>query len=126
MITQPFVFIRCNGKYVRLALHEILYLESKKNYVQVVTEQKSFLALITLRQLEQELPAEMFCRVHRSFIVAVNHVVAFDNDTVQVLQKQIPISEQYRQALPARVTILGHEARTKNPLSNVNVDSLLN
>jgi DNA-binding LytR/AlgR family response regulator len=123
---QPFFFIRNNGRYVKLPVHEIMYLESKKNYVQVVTEQKTFLALITLRQLEEELPAELFCRVHRSFIVSMNHVTAFDNDTVQVDKKQIPISEQYRQALPGRVKILGNDTRNKNTLSKLNVDSLLN
>ena len=111
---QPFFFIRNNGRYVKLPVHEIMYLESKKNYVQVVTEQKTFLALITLRQLELELPAELFCRVHRSFIVSMNHVAAFDNDTVQIDNKEIPIRQHKPQPHPRPENIHAKQTRNKN------------
>lgn len=119
-------FIRCNNRYVKINLQDILYLEAKKNYVQVVTIKEKHLALISLRQLEAELPPSLFCRVHRSFIVSLNHIAAFDHLTVQIEKKQIPISEQFRDVLPGRVKIISSETRKKKSVSKVNVDSLLN
>lgn len=106
-------FIRCDGKYVRIDLQEIQYLESLKNYVRIVTHSRSHLVLISLRQLENELPPELFVRVHRSYLVSLSHIRAFDHDTVFIANKTIPISPVYRPALTSRVKVLQSETRLR-------------
>jgi DNA-binding LytR/AlgR family response regulator len=111
--TQPFFFIRSDGRYIKISFAEILYLESVKNYVRIVTMQKSWLVLMSLRHIEKELPADRFCRVHRSYVVSLYHIVSFDNETVHLEHKQIPIGNRFRQALPERVRILNGDVRSR-------------
>lgn len=103
---QPHFFIRCDGKFTRVDTREIRYLESLANYVKIVTTAKTYLVLMSLRQLEEELPAGEFCRVHRSYIVSLSHIQSFDQDLVYLGEVTIPINPQYKQALQAKVKVL--------------------
>lgn len=123
---QPFFFIRSDGRYIKISFSDILYLESVKNYVRIVTTQKSWLVLMSLRQIEKELPADRFCRVHRSFVVSLYHIVSFDHEMVQLEQKQIPIGNRFRQALPDKVKILNGDARSRAAYSHMEIESVLN
>jgi DNA-binding LytR/AlgR family response regulator len=110
----PFFFIRSDGRYIKIAFGDIMYLESVKNYVRIVTSQKSWLVLMSLRQIEKEMPSDMFCRVHRSFVVSLYHIISFDNEMVQLAGKQIPIGNRFRHSLPASVKILNADVRSRN------------
>lgn len=123
---QPFFFIRSDGRYIKIAFADILYLESVKNYVRIVTGQKSWLVLMSLRYIEKELPADMFCRVHRSYVVSMYHIISFDNEMVQIAHKQIPIGNRFRQALPARVKILNGDLRSRSLYAHLDADGVLN
>ena len=124
--TQPFFFIRNNGRYIKISFADILYLESVKNYVRIVTVQKNWLVLMSLRHIEKELPADMFCRVHRSYVVSLYHIVSFDNEMVQMEHKQIPIGNRFRQTLPGRVKILNGDVRSRNILAHLDAEGVLN
>ncbi len=106
-------FIRCDGKYIRINMADILYIKSLKNYVRIVTATKIYLVLISMAQLEKELPANQFCRVHRSYIVAINHISFFDQQMVYIDKDQIPINPVYKNALQTKVKVLVSETRTK-------------
>ena len=56
------------------------------------------------------MPDNLFCRVHRSFIVSLEHVDAFDKDTVYMAQANIPIGESYRRVMEKHITLLVKEA----------------
>lgn len=103
---HPDFFIRCDGKYIRIDTREIRYLESLKNYVRIATATRSYLTLISLVQLETELPASQFCRVHRSYIVSIPHILSFDHESVYLDDKIIPIGQMYKSALPGKVRVL--------------------
>jgi len=107
---QPWFFIRSNSRYVKVNLCDIVYAEALKNYVRIVTPQKNWLVLLSLKELEKALPGDCFCRVHRSFMVSLEHVLSFDRDTVYMPQANIPIGESYRQALENTITLLVREA----------------
>lgn len=107
---QPWFFIRSNSRYVKVNLCDIIYAEALKNYVRIVTPQKNWLVLLSMKELERALPADSFCRVHRSFIVSLEHVHSFDRDTVYTQHANIPIGESYRQVLENTITLLVREA----------------
>jgi DNA-binding LytR/AlgR family response regulator len=121
----PFFFIRSDGRYIKIAFGDIVYLESVKNYVRIVTTQKSWLVLMSLRQIEKEMPSDMFCRVHRSFMVSLYHIVSFDNEMVQLATRQVPIGNRFRQALPASVKILNADVRNRPSYTAVDADDEL-
>ncbi len=91
-----FFFIRTDNKYVKVNFHEINYVEACGNYVRIVTPNKSFIVLLSMKQMEKVLPCKLFCRVHRSYIVALNSITAFDHELVYLDNKHIPLSDFYK------------------------------
>ena len=70
------------------------------------------MTLITMKQIEQLLPAALFRRIHKSYIVSMDRVVEFDSDTVYLKNKQLPIGENYRQAFENSLLIAKSEYKT--------------
>jgi len=101
----PHLFVRADRKNVKIQLHEILYLESLKDYVRIVTANGKFLTKETITHFENVLPAEQFLRVHRSFIVSKDKVSALSVDGLEIGKTVIPIGRMYKMGVEK--TILG-------------------
>ena len=107
---QSFFFIRHEGRNVRVDFRQIVYIESRKNYTRLVLEDRpTVLVLVTLKQWERLLPRDLFCRIHRGYIVSIEKVQSFDNKFVYLPGEKIAIGEQYRNALADAVIILANE-----------------
>ncbi len=85
-------FIKSDGQYIKINLEDVLYFESERDYIFIHTEQKRHLTLLSLKQLEKELPSEKFIRVHRSYIVALDRVELMDGNLLKIQGKKIPVS----------------------------------
>lgn len=99
--TQPeYLFVYANYQLIRIDVAQILYVESMADYIKIFLEDqaKPVITLMTLKVVEQKLPANHFVRLHRSFIVAINKVIAVTKTSVQVDRATIPVSEPYREA----------------------------
>ncbi len=116
---QSFFFIRQDGRNVKVDFQQILYIEARKNYTRLVMTDRSAMVLITLKQWEKVLPPELFCRVHRGYIVSIERIIAFDNKFVYLPGMNISIGEQYRNALPDKVTIVVSELTRKEVLAEL-------
>ncbi len=96
---EPYIFVRSEYKQIKILLNEVLYFEGFKDYIKIwlVNNPRPVLTLMSLKTLEQELPAESFMRIHRSFIVALHKIQAVErnhiiiNNTIRIL-----IAEQYK------------------------------
>lgn len=110
---QDFFFLKTNGDYTRVNYSDIIYVECLKNYVRIVTTKKIFVVLVTMKHVEEMLPHDKFCRIHRSYLVSLNQINRFDNKYVNVGEKRLPVSEQYRNILLEKFTILTPESRNK-------------
>ena len=96
---------------MKVDFRHILYIEARKNYTRLVLEERpTALVLVTLKQWERLLPRDLFCRVHRGYIVSIDKIVSFDNKYVYLQGEKITIGEQYRNALPDVVTILANDS----------------
>jgi two-component system LytT family response regulator len=82
-------------------------------------EKPTAMVLVTLKQWERLLPRDLFCRIHRGYIVAIEKVQSFDNRYVYLSGEKITIGEQYRSALPGVVTILANEPTRKDLVSEL-------
>jgi DNA-binding LytR/AlgR family response regulator len=83
----------------RITISDILYLEAMKDYTRIVTLMGQYLVLNSLSKMMEQLPAEKFMRIHRSFMVNRQRVSAFKGDTVHILAHELPVSRQYRNIL---------------------------
>ena len=93
---NSFIHFRADRKIIKVALDEILYIESLKDYIKVVTLSKTILTKHSISSLEENLPANAFTRIHRSYIIAVNKIDFFTNELVGIGKQELPISRMYR------------------------------
>ena len=108
---QPpdFFFVRENRGYIRVELSSIIYMEAQKNYVRIVTTSGSHLVCTTLTKLEELLSGGNIHRVHRSFLINITHLSAFDRQKIMVQDTRIPISDLYYKTLEAAVIVIGKQ-----------------
>lgn len=90
------IFFNVSKKKVRVYLNEILYIESLKEYIRVVTKSKTVITKFQLGQIEELISNTNFLRVHRSFIVSKNKIDAYTATDVEIEGKQIPIGRGYK------------------------------
>lgn len=97
--TRRFIFIREGRKMTRIFLDSIVYLESQKDHLKIVTGDESFITRGTMSYYEQWLPKNEFSRIHRSYLVAVSKIKTYTDDDVEMNDgKRIPVGEIYRKA----------------------------
>lgn len=94
--TPASIFIKADKKVYKINLDDILYLEALDDYVKLVTMQQSYLVNDTLKSLQEELPATLFMRVHKSYIISKNNIVFFEGNYVRIGERDIPIGASYR------------------------------
>ena len=100
------VFIRHQGKMIKLLLDHILYIEADRNYCKITTDSGDYLVVCTLKNIEQELDPAKFVRVHRSFMVNLSKLDVVAEGHLEIARKTIPISKSYKEHLMARLHTL--------------------
>jgi DNA-binding LytR/AlgR family response regulator len=96
-LERGFLFVFSEYKEIKLYYDEILYVEGLKDYVKIFTKQfpKPILTRLNLKAIEAKLPPKGFCRVHNSFIVALNQITAIQKTKIQIAKQDIPIGNRY-------------------------------
>ena len=97
---EEYLFLKAEYQLVRVALSDVLYIEGLKDYVKVHLKStpRALLSLMSLKAMEEKLPARRFMRIHRSFIVALDKIEAVRRLTVQIGAVTIPVGDQYKDA----------------------------
>ena len=92
------LFIKADYKMIRLDMNKIIYMESQNEYIRIFFEdQKPVMTLLSMKKLEERLPAERFMRVHRSYIVNLEKITAVANNRIiSGKDTYIPIGNQYK------------------------------
>lgn len=94
---RPYLFFNVSKKKVKMFLDEILYIESLKEYIKVISKDKSILTKFQLGEIEDILNKNNFLRIHRSFIVAKDKIDAFSATDIEINGQQIPIGRSYKE-----------------------------
>jgi DNA-binding LytR/AlgR family response regulator len=111
---QPYFFIRTEKQYVKISYPELICIESVGNYVSITTDNGTYMAQLSIKQLEKLLPREKFCRVSRSSIVSLDRIVSFDRDCVLLKDKrQVSFGDSFRRELEQRVNIVMSDVRER-------------
>jgi len=94
---QTFIFLKTSGKIKKINLDDILFIEGLQNYLAVHTIQGKILSLQTLKSILSQLPAHQFCRVHKSFIIALKQIESIKRGRILIGSRLIPIGDIYRE-----------------------------
>lgn len=95
---KKYIIVKSEYRLVQICLDDIVYLEGLKDYVKICLDNgsKNVMTLMNMRTLEQELPEDMFMRVHRSFIVNTTKMRVIERNRILFGNIQIPVSESYK------------------------------
>ena len=95
-----YIYVKSGYKVIQVNLNEVLYIEGLKDYVKIHMEnqREPIVSIMSIKSLEDLLPAGMFMRVHRSFIVQISKVKMVDRSRIVFNDEFIPISEKYKDA----------------------------
>ena len=97
------LYVETGYEQVKVMYEDILYLEAAGNYVNFVLKDKTILSRSTFNEAINQLPADQFIRVHRSFLVSVNKVDKMEKHQLTINKERIPVGEAYSQNLTAIV-----------------------
>jgi DNA-binding LytR/AlgR family response regulator len=92
-------FIRSEHSIIRINYDDVIYIEGLKDYVKIITPQKTYLTSMHLKVIEDRLPANLFMRVHRSFIINLSKIESLNNYEIIVGGKSVSLGESYRENL---------------------------
>src|SRR6185312_6177261 len=90
-------FVKTNNQIEKVLYSELLYAEAMLNYVMLYTATRKLMVYVTIKALEEQLPADQFIRVHKSFIVNISKVRRIDGNVLDVGQGKITISQALRE-----------------------------
>ncbi len=108
------IFIKSGSDFHQLVLQNIKYVESDGNYVTFYTDKGPVLARYKLSEVLEILPKEYFIRIHRSYIVALKHIVTVKKHCVVIDGKELPISSNYRAGFLVMIDEISKKGITKS------------
>ncbi len=102
-IQSDCIYVRRNERMIKILINDIYYFEADRNYCKIFAKNKECLLVMTLKEIDDKLPAEHFLRIHRSFIINLTHVDEVAGTHVVIGKKAIPLSKTLRRELMNRL-----------------------
>lgn len=95
---KDYFFVKTEYRLEKIFFSDLLYIEGMRDYRKLHINGKPIMTLQTFKDFEKEIPARFLCRVHKSFMVAIDKIEAIEKNEIQIGEKRIPISDTYREA----------------------------
>lgn len=99
-----YIFIKADNKLVKIVLSNILFVEALQNYVLIYTTEKKYITYLTFHAVEEHLPAQLFIKTHKSFLVSLAKIDTIEGNIIHIGQHSIPISRTLKEAVLERLT----------------------
>jgi len=95
-IEDDFVFIKADRKYFKIYFKDIIYIEGLKDYVIIYTADNKIITSMNVKTIAAQLPAAIFARVSKSYIVNILHIISFDNELIYIPNNEIPLGQGFK------------------------------
>ncbi|MEY4934330.1 MAG: hypothetical protein RIS64_689 [Bacteroidota bacterium] len=95
---KHFIFVKIEYRLEKIFLDDILYIEGMGDYRRIHTTDRRLMTLQTFSDFEQEIPRHLICRVHKSYMVALDKINSIEKDRIKMGNTYIPISDTYKQS----------------------------
>ncbi|HZY37362.1 MAG TPA: LytTR family DNA-binding domain-containing protein [Mucilaginibacter sp.] len=96
---RDFLYVKCNQRFQKIGIDDILFIESMLNYVNIFTPKNKYTVYSSLKAIEDSLPQGSFLRIHKSYLVAVKHIITIDQNQVHVGDHSLPISRSNKKTV---------------------------
>lgn len=96
-----YIFVNVEYTLVKISFADILFIESLKDYIKIhlASSSKPVITKMSLKAMEEKLPAEKFIRIHKSYIIAIDKIAIIKRDLVCIANQEIPVSDFYKEKL---------------------------
>ena len=108
---EPHIFLKVNKKLVKVNLNDILYIESLKDYIKVITKLGDYVVHKSLTAITEELPSSNFIRIHRSYTISMNKIIAVEGNNIEIANRKIPIGRNYLKITKERIFNISEEEK---------------
>ena len=95
---KSYIFIKTEYRLEKVFLNDIIYIEGMRDYRRIHTVDKKIMTLQTFKELEDEIPSTVVCRVHKSYMVGIDKIESIERDRIKIMDVLIPISETYKKS----------------------------
>lgn len=103
---KEYIFVRSNSLLVKIKINDILYIQALGDYVNIYTANSRNTVHITLKGIEEKLSNKKFYRLHRSYLIAIDHVDKVEENTAFIGKHPIPIGEQFKKDLLKKINLI--------------------
>ncbi|MES2763581.1 MAG: LytTR family DNA-binding domain-containing protein [Bacteroidota bacterium] len=103
---KDYIFVRSNSVLTKIKINDITYIQALGDYVNIYTNDNRYTVHITLKGMEEKLSGEKFYRLHRSFLIALNHIDKVEEGTAFIGKHPVPIGEQYKKELLKKINLI--------------------
>lgn len=102
---RDFIFVRTESRLEKVALNDVLIIEGQRDYRRIHTSTRRIMTLETFGELERRVAPDVVCRVHKSYMVAIDKIDSIEAGRIIIGGMTIPISDTYRERF---FTLIGH------------------
>jgi DNA-binding LytR/AlgR family response regulator len=103
---KEFIFVRSNSILNKVKLNDIIYIQALGDYVNIFTTDKRYTVHCTLKSMEEKLPDHKFYRLHRSYLIGVDHIDNVEENTAYARKHSLPIGEQFKKGLLKKLNLI--------------------
>jgi DNA-binding LytR/AlgR family response regulator len=103
---KEYMFVRSNSILTKIKIKDITYIQALGDYVNIYTLDNRYTVHITLKGMEEKLPEDKFYRLHRSYLIALDHIDKVEEGTAFIGKHPVPIGEQYKKELLKRINLI--------------------
>jgi DNA-binding LytR/AlgR family response regulator len=101
--TDSYIFVKTEYRFERVDIDDILYIEGMKDYLRIICTDKKIMTLQSFAKIEESLPSNKFCRVHKSFIVAIDKIKSVERGVIRIADQRIPVSNTYKEIFFSKI-----------------------
>ena len=98
-----YIFIKTEYRLEKVFLADIIYIEGMRDYRRIFLTTKSIMTLQTFKELEAIIPKTAACRVHKSYMVALDKIESIEKDRIKIGDQRLPVSDTYKKVLMALI-----------------------
>ncbi len=102
-IKEEYIFVKCDNKFEKILLDDLLFVEAANNYVLLQTKAKRLITYLTFKGIEENLPFDQFVKTHKSFIVSLSKIENLDGEEIKIGKHSIPISRNFKDSVMEKV-----------------------
>ena len=102
-VAEDYIFVKADSRLERVAFADILFAEALENYVAIYTREKKIITHLTLKMLQEKLPAAAFIQPHKSYLVSIDKINSIEGNILHITQYQVPISKYQKEEIMEKI-----------------------